>query len=231
VKSESRNSGLTLTEVMIITAFLLVVGVVLFPLFVPPKFTDGHRSTNLTKIKQIATASMIYCSDWDEWVPPYSTVTASSSGSERRLEGAQAKWRAALEPYIKNDPMFFTNEWQFPQEAPTRYAKLTPITLARGLVDGASSYGFGSEITPEFFGSPSGHLRLNLASPPQEFLELHGGSLESAPLYEDLAWVEREPNGRMRLARSSPRKDGKLQRLVSFFDGHAVLQPVSDLIP
>lgn len=231
MKTSQTRSGLTLTEVLVITVFLLGLGVVLYPLFIPGKMTDCHRSTNLSKIKQIATASMIYCSDWDEWAPPYSTVTASSSSSEGRLDGAQAKWKAALDPYMKNDPVFFTNEWPFPQEAPTPYAKLNPITLARGTVDGVSSYGFSSEITPEFFGTPLGHLRLNLASPPNEFRELHGGSLESAPLYEDLAWIEREPNGRKRLARSSPRKDGKLQKVVCFFDGHAELQPVSDLVP
>lgn len=226
-----RKTGWTLSEVLVITAIVLAAAALLYPAFVPGKYCDYGRSTNLSKIRQIATASLIYCSDFEEWVPPYSTVTASSSNFERRLEGAQAKWKAALDPYIKNDPMFFTNEWPFPRTSPSPYTKMEPLTLARGKVDGVSSFGFSDEITPELFGSPSGLLRLNTVSPPKEFLELHGDGLESAPLYGDLAWFEKESNGRIRLKRSSPRKDGKLQRVVSFFDGNAELQPVPDQLP
>mgnify|MGYP001186374608 CR=1 FL=1 len=216
---------ISLGQILLVTLVLGAFGALLYPLFAPARM--GHSPTSdLTKLKMISLGSLIYASDYEEWIPPYSSFDLRETDGPLILQGRQERWKACLMPYIKREDYFFTLSWPFPKERPL-YAKMQPVAAARGAVDGASSFGHAADITPRFFGTPEGNLRLNLATPPPDFLDLHGGRAESAPLYEDLAWFSKDAFGRKSLVRNSPSKKGRQVRLVAFFDGSAREEPDS----
>lgn len=210
---------ISLGQILLVTLILGAGGALLYPLFARGR-VGHHPASNLSKLKMISLGSLFYSSDNEEWIPPYSSFDRRETDGPLILKGRQKDWKACLMPYVKQEDYFFTLTWPFPKERPL-YAKRQPIEAARGAVDGASSFGHTADITPRLFGTLEGHLRLNLAAPPPEFLDLHGGSVESVPLYEDPAWFWRDSFGRKRLVRSTPPNGGRLVRLVAFFDGSA----------
>ncbi len=73
----------------LISVLLLLLGIaILFPVFT--KVKNGHRSPTLSNMKQLALATLMYATDFDEHLPPAET------------------WVDVIEPYHKND--FITHD-------------------------------------------------------------------------------------------------------------------------
>lgn len=166
----------------------------------------------------------MYASDWDEWMPPSSAFSMGTEDEAKRLTGDQSGWKAALMPYLKQELSFYSMNWPF-SKARSPYSNPPKVHVARGEIDGTASFGHVAQITPDLFGTQEGWLKLNLSSPPLDYLDRNGGSPSSAPLYEDLAWLTNDSFGKSEVTRSIPKKGGKRMRVVSSLDGGAREEP------
>lgn len=185
-----------------------------------PVYAGGHgpraASRAMSQLKQVAVGTIIYSADYHEFVPPYGHFSSKDPTTGKKITGDQMAWKTSLEPYIKNEELFYTSDWPFLD------LKGHTINLVRGQTNNGSSFGSTENLTAKLCGSANGFFILNLASPPSELIEAHGSTGE-APMLEELAWTIDKWFGRKEVKRSS-QKPG--MRLVARMDGSSRLVPV-----
>jgi len=90
-----KRRGFTLIELLVVIAIIAILAAILFPVFAQAKLA-AKKTASLSNIKQIGTATQMYCNDYDDVVPiAYETNTYST-------------WDAGVQPYIKNWDIFFS---------------------------------------------------------------------------------------------------------------------------
>ncbi len=92
---------------------VVVVALIVYPLVARPRETDGHRPSCMSHLKQIATAMMIYGSDYDDRLP-------------------LGNWADATSVLLKNDDIY-----RCPQA--TRYGYAMNMDVVGKRVDYSSS--------------------------------------------------------------------------------------------
>ncbi len=120
-------SAFTLIELLVVIAIIAILAAILFPVFAQAK-AAAKKTTDLSNMKQMATASFMYYTDNDDTLFLYRTSTsnpqwnpfwqdpnvgsgacAGSSASKKQF------WNVQLYPYIKSHDMFkgpgVTNAW------------------------------------------------------------------------------------------------------------------------
>ena len=80
-----------------IIMFIVLVGVVLFPIFGRPRRTNGHGSC-LNNLKQLGTGFNMYESDWDDRFPALRTLANSAPEGQG--------WVCVTIPYLRNRKVF-----------------------------------------------------------------------------------------------------------------------------
>jgi prepilin-type N-terminal cleavage/methylation domain-containing protein/prepilin-type processing-associated H-X9-DG protein len=84
--------GFTLIELLVVIAIIAILAAILFPVFA--KAREKARQTScLNNVKQLATATMQYCQDYDELTPNYRYPDPYF-------------WPNFLMPYVKNNQIF-----------------------------------------------------------------------------------------------------------------------------
>jgi len=87
-----KKTAFTLIELLVVIAIIAILAAILFPVFAAAK-ASAKQSVNLSNLKQIGTAAMMYASDYDDWLPIDGT-----SGWGRYY------WIFLFSPYIKGQP-------------------------------------------------------------------------------------------------------------------------------
>jgi prepilin-type N-terminal cleavage/methylation domain-containing protein len=118
----------TLIELLVVIAIIAILAAILFPVFAQAKVA-AKKTADLSNLKQIGTASMIYTADNDdvymqqtgiscdnEWnynsriyFPSNWNITANAaeaSGCMRRVRGGRDAAGNSIQPYTKNQQMF-----------------------------------------------------------------------------------------------------------------------------
>src|SRR3989475_4292561 len=85
----SHRRGFTLIELLVVIAIIAILAAILFPVFAQAR-EKARQATCQSNIKQIGTACMMYCQDYDECYPKL------EDGSPARMTVANV-----LDPYIK----------------------------------------------------------------------------------------------------------------------------------
>lgn len=219
MSSPNQRRKFSLLHVVLATVILVFLVAVLVP--VHAEGGPSPRSQALSNLKMVATAGIIYCSDYDELLPQYGHWEMERPASGTWIRGNQVAWKSALMPYIKNEELFFYTQWPF------RKREGTSLQLARGVTNGASCFGYVAEITPKWFGSKDGSLHLNPADPPDGFLKELGVDQANAPLLEDLAWAETGWFGKIHVHRILD-KSGPGKRMVGYMDCHVKTIPATE---
>lgn len=81
-----RRSGFTLIELLVVIAIIAILAAILFPVFAQAR-EQARKTTCLSNLKQVGSATAMYCQDYDELLP----MAHAESGA----------WTQSIDPYVK----------------------------------------------------------------------------------------------------------------------------------
>ena len=94
-KIVNRQSAFTLIELLVVIAIIAILAAILFPVFAQAK-EAAKKTADLSNIKQLGTASLIYAGDADDL---FIVVPAFAGNQEMH-------WADRMQPYTKNRSLF-----------------------------------------------------------------------------------------------------------------------------
>jgi prepilin-type N-terminal cleavage/methylation domain-containing protein/prepilin-type processing-associated H-X9-DG protein len=97
MKDHSQRRGFTLIELLVVIAIIAILAAILFPVFAQAR-EKARQATCLSNMKQMALASRMYLSDYDDTVVPCYLYSSSSY---------LQVWPDLLAPYVKNAQMWY----------------------------------------------------------------------------------------------------------------------------
>jgi prepilin-type N-terminal cleavage/methylation domain-containing protein/prepilin-type processing-associated H-X9-DG protein len=111
VKSRAGARGFTLIELLVVIAIIAILAAILFPVFAQAR-EKARQSTCLSNMRQMAMASRMYLTDYDDTVVPcYLYSRHSSAGTGARGAPYLQWWTDLLHPYVKNDRLWHCPNW------------------------------------------------------------------------------------------------------------------------
>lgn len=90
-----RTKAFTLIELLVVIAIIAILAAILFPVFAQAKLA-AKKTNDLSQLKQLATANMMYASDNDDFF----IVVPAFAGNN------QPHWADRMQPYTKNRGLF-----------------------------------------------------------------------------------------------------------------------------
>lgn len=118
-----KKSGFTLIELLVVIAIIAILAAILFPVFAQAKLA-AKKSNDLSNMKQMATASYMYYTDYDDTLFLYRTVGPNPFAADPNVGTGNCKgnssanrlfWVFLLQPYTKNYELFkgpgVSNAW------------------------------------------------------------------------------------------------------------------------
>jgi prepilin-type N-terminal cleavage/methylation domain-containing protein/prepilin-type processing-associated H-X9-DG protein len=88
--------GFTLIELLVVIAIIAILAAILFPVFAKAR-EKARQSSCLNNIKQLATAEVTYCQDYDEMTGPYGNQTCIANAA-----WTCKHWTDIMVPYLKS---------------------------------------------------------------------------------------------------------------------------------
>jgi prepilin-type N-terminal cleavage/methylation domain-containing protein/prepilin-type processing-associated H-X9-DG protein len=117
----SKSKGFTLIELLVVIAIIAILAAILFPVFAKAR-EKARQTACLSNMKQLALASLMYASDWDErWAPQQLRATnplrefllphiACDNTTNKRLQ-TRFSVQSLMQPYVKNAGLFACPSW------------------------------------------------------------------------------------------------------------------------
>ena len=146
----------TLIELLVVIAIIAILAAILFPVFAQAKVA-AKKTADLSNVKQLALASIMYAGDVDDLMPlqsgqdssgvwgfnynkyyPYDWPTAASPAV--RGPYSQGFYMNTVQPYVKNSDML-----KMPAASDTEYQPTTPI--APGKQKKSTSYAYNGFLS------------------------------------------------------------------------------------
>ncbi len=127
----------TLIELLVVIAIIAILAAILFPVFAQAK-QAAKKASDLSNVKQLETANLIYMGDADDYFPVFFTRIAGGVclPNSPSTCGYRAMWQFAMYPYLKN--------WQM-LTAPDDSAFTDPVKAAF-LLSYGYNYGYLSSL-------------------------------------------------------------------------------------
>lgn len=104
-----RSKGFTLIELLVVIAIIAILAAILFPVFAQAR-TKARQASDLSNLKQLGLAMIMYAQDYDETYNPRTSVNPVScpgeSGDRWDL------WMAFVLPYVKNGGIFVSPQFK-----------------------------------------------------------------------------------------------------------------------
>jgi prepilin-type N-terminal cleavage/methylation domain-containing protein/prepilin-type processing-associated H-X9-DG protein len=102
-----RRKGFTLIELLVVIAIIAILAAILFPVFAQAR--EAARKTScLSNQKQLGTAMLMYCQDYDETYPNWRTLVPVSA----EYPNGKITWVENMQPYCKNKQL-----WRCPSDS------------------------------------------------------------------------------------------------------------------
>ena len=92
-----KRHGFTLIELLVVIAIIAILAAILFPVFARAR-EKARQASCQSNLKQLATAMMMYCQDYDG---RFASVYDDGLGSANRII-----WAQKISPYVKNTQIF-----------------------------------------------------------------------------------------------------------------------------
>ena len=118
-----RNRGFTLIELLVVIAIIAILAAILFPVFAKAR-EKARQTACLSNVKQLAMATLMYASDWDErycqrtYIGSNPAITMSlpapcDTPTGSPVHGANSSFRppSAVQPYVRNAGIFVCPSW------------------------------------------------------------------------------------------------------------------------
>lgn len=103
------NRGFTLIELLVVIAIIAILAAILFPVFAKAR-NQAKKSTCLSNLKQIVTATLMYCQDWDERFPaatPWPATAFDGRYGPQCVSWPNAPhFRQIMESWVANDDVW-----------------------------------------------------------------------------------------------------------------------------
>jgi prepilin-type N-terminal cleavage/methylation domain-containing protein/prepilin-type processing-associated H-X9-DG protein len=127
----SRRNGFTLIELLVVIAIIAILAAILFPVFAQAR--ESARATScLSNTKQIALGQLMYSQDYDETIIPWCVINRGLYPIGIQI---QAAWTTTIQPYLKNQQIFF---------CPSFSKTMTAQAMDQSDCDGNGAPGSGS---------------------------------------------------------------------------------------
>ncbi len=97
-----RKAAFTLIELLVVIAIIAILAAILFPVFAQAK-EQAKKTRCLSNKKQVATSTLIYCSDYDDYFPMSAYFLPPQAPDPRPRIFAIYD---AVQPYLKNVQIF-----------------------------------------------------------------------------------------------------------------------------
>jgi len=94
----ARKRGFTLIELLVVIAIIAILAAILFPVFAKAR-AKARQTSCLSNFRQISTAIISYCQDYDEAFPSW-------------WDDGTRNWGSQVTPYMKNDQILYCPEAQ-----------------------------------------------------------------------------------------------------------------------
>lgn len=128
-----KKSAFTLIELLVVIAIIAILAAILFPVFAQAK-AAAKASACLSNVKQLAIATKLYSTDYDDQVTPVRTYQSSNSSAANYLTNSGAAgaanlgtwpnaaqgtklnnyWLTYIQPYLKNLDILRDPSWSLP---------------------------------------------------------------------------------------------------------------------
>jgi prepilin-type N-terminal cleavage/methylation domain-containing protein len=105
----ARRRGFTLIELLVVIAIIAILAAILFPVFAKAR-EAARKTTCISNLKQMGSAVMMYCQDYDEVYP------VANQEADKMAGGQAHSWNVpggkyphlvdVVAPYTKNEAMF-----------------------------------------------------------------------------------------------------------------------------
>ena len=104
----NKTRAFTLIELLVVIAIIAILAAILFPVFAQAK-TAAKKAKAIAQMKQIATGTLMYMTDYDDMVPPKVRIgygPANGGGDPYN----SMTWDDFIFPYTKNWTIFTSSE-------------------------------------------------------------------------------------------------------------------------
>ncbi len=101
-----KRRGFTLIELLVVIAIIAILAAILFPVFARAR-EKARQSSCTSNVKQIMTAILMYCQDFDDRFPlTYIEPRAMWTTPNGTDTTGDMPWMIVLDPYLKNTQIF-----------------------------------------------------------------------------------------------------------------------------
>src|SRR5690348_4323783 len=108
----------TLIELLVVIAIIAILAAILFPVFAQAK-AAAKKTACLSNVKHLSLATFMYINDYDDMMPPFNQLVATSPLYVFRylwgdltlpanFDSSNASWdftKGFIQPYMKNVPI------------------------------------------------------------------------------------------------------------------------------
>ncbi len=111
VKSSGR--GFTLIELLVVIAIIAILASILFPVFARAR-AKARQVKCLSNLRQLGTALLMYASDEDDTLPPWSQ--AGGAPTDSAPPGEPYTWDTVVLAYVRNQDLLYCPDNDFQQD-------------------------------------------------------------------------------------------------------------------
>jgi len=105
MKLRRTPAAFTLIELLVVIAIIAILAAILFPVFAQAR-EKARQASCLSHMKQIGTALITYCQDYDEVFVLATNEVNPTNAAAAPTRLYDITWLRAMEPYIKNTDLF-----------------------------------------------------------------------------------------------------------------------------
>ena len=113
-----RRAGFTLIELLVVIAIIAILAAILFPVFAKAR-SKARQTACLSNMKQLAMATIMYTSDWEEYWPltrylgttPLITANLGPAPCDVVENKSAYLFPCLITPYVRNAGIFTCPEW------------------------------------------------------------------------------------------------------------------------